>query len=90
MTVERWRPSRAVTRMHPFRDFDELENRFEEYFGRPIWLSEERLNWMPPIDIYEKGDKYIVKAELPGMKEEDIKVSIIDNTLQIKGEKKSE
>jgi len=45
---------------------------------------------MPAIDIYEKEDKYIVKAELPGMKEEDIDVSVVGDTLTIKGERKTE
>jgi HSP20 family protein len=45
---------------------------------------------MPAIDVFEKDDKFVVKAELPGMKEEDIDVSVVGDTLTIKGEKKTE
>jgi len=40
--------------------------------------------------MFEKEDRFVVKAELPGMKEEDIDISVTDDTLTIKGEKKSE
>jgi HSP20 family protein len=45
---------------------------------------------MPAVDVFEKEDKFVVKAELPGMKEEDIHVSVVGDTLSIKGEKKTE
>lgn len=48
----------------------------------------ERL--LPRIEIYEKEDKFVVKAELPGMKEEDVDVSVSDDTLTIRGEKTAE
>jgi HSP20 family protein len=46
--------------------------------------------WMPAVEMYEKADKYVVKAELPGMKQEDVDISLIGDTLTIKGDKKSE
>lgn len=45
---------------------------------------------MPALDVFEKEDKFVVKAELPGMKEDDIDVSVVGDTLSIKGEKKTE
>ena len=45
---------------------------------------------MPHIDVFEKGDNLIIKAELPGMKEEDIDVSVVGDMLTIRGEKKAE
>jgi HSP20 family protein len=89
MAMERWRPGWSMVPWRPARDFDELERRFEEFFGQPLWLTGER-GWMPAVDVFEKDDKFIVKAELPGLKKEDIDVSVTDSTLQIKGEKKSE
>jgi HSP20 family protein len=69
---------------------------FEDVFGRPFlpaslanWGLEERI-WAPSIDVVEKDDKFIVKAELPGVDEEDINVTIAGNTLKIEGEKESE
>ncbi len=92
MVIERWRPSR---RLIPWQSFRDLERRFDGIFGRPlipVWrhlLTEERA-WAPALEVYEKEDKFVVKAELPGMKEEDIDVSISDDTLSIKGQRKSE
>lgn len=58
---------------------------------RPFWwLPGEEGGWLPAVDAYEKDDKFVVKAELPGMKEEDIDVSVVGDTLSIKGEKKTE
>jgi len=45
---------------------------------------------MPAVDVFEKEDRFVVKAELPGMKEDDIDVSVVGDTLSIKGEKKTE
>lgn len=58
---------------------------------RPFWwISPEERGWTPAIDIFEKDDKFVVKAELPGMKEEDIDVSVVGDTLTIRGEKEAE
>jgi HSP20 family protein len=57
----------------------------------PFWMATDGdKNWMPAIDIFEKKDKFVVKAELPGMKEDDIDVSVIGGTLTISGEKETE
>jgi HSP20 family protein len=45
---------------------------------------------MPAVDVFEKDDKFVVKAELPGMKENDIDVSVVGDTLCLRGEKKTE
>lgn len=50
----------------------------------------EERGWAPAIEVFDKEDKYVVKAELPGMKEEDIDVSVVGDTLTIKGERKAE
>ena len=58
---------------------------------RSFWMpSDGERGWTPALDIFEKNDRFIVKAELPGMKEDDIDVSVVGDTLTIKGEKKSE
>ena len=57
-----------------------------------IWTqtpAEEKL-WLMPVEFFEKEDKYVVRAELPGLKLEDIDVSVTDNVLTIKGERKIE
>ena len=95
MAMERWRPVRGLIPWQPFSELEELGRRFEDIFGRPIlpmWRRfplEER-GWVPSIDVFEKEDKYIVKAELPGMDERDIDISVAGDTLRIKGERQSE
>jgi len=96
MVMERWRPGRGLIPWRPFRELGEMERRFEDIFGRPFLPSvrrrlpiEER-GWAPPIEVFEKEDKFVVKAELPGMKEEDIGVSVVGDTLTVKGERKTE
>ena len=75
--------------MVPFQPFNELEqsehriHRFVRENGR---LSEV-VSWMPSADVYEKDINIVVKMDLPGVKWEDIDVSIVGNELTIKGEK---
>jgi len=96
MVVERWRPGRRLIPWQPFREMEELERRFEDIFSRPllpsIWrrLPMEERGWAPAIEIFEKEDKYVVKAELPGMKQEDIDISLVGDTLSIKGQREAE
>jgi HSP20 family protein len=75
---------------------EDMERRFEDILGRswlPVWRrtpQAEEEEWMPVVDIYEQGDMLKIKAELPGMKEEDIDVSVSEGNLILKGEKKTE
>jgi HSP20 family protein len=78
--------------------FEEMERWFEEAFRRPFyapsWMPKFKLPEFgmsyPTVDIFEDGNDVIVKAELPGMKKEDIDVNISDDVITISGEKKSE
>ena len=96
MTMERWRPGRGLMPWRPFRELGEMERRFEDILGQPFLPAAWRripmveMGWAPAIEVFEKEDKLVVKAELPGMKEEDIDVSIVGDTLTIKGERKTE
>ncbi len=87
-------PSRAIS------PFETMERWFEEAFRRPFsllgpsWLPRLRATEVeeaiPSVDIFEEGDNVVVKAELPGIKKEDIDVSMTDNVISISGEKKRE
>jgi HSP20 family protein len=95
MVMERWRPRWGLTPWRPFRELEGLERRFEDVFGQsfmPAWrrLPLEERGWLPAVEIFEKEDKYVVKVELPGMKEEDVDVSVVGDALTIKGERKAE
>ena len=93
MATERTRSGRGIVPWRPFRDLDEVQRRFEDMW--PVWPFTGRFpgwdgEWMPAIDMYEKDDTYMVKVELPGMKEKDVDVQIIGDRIAIKGEKKAE
>jgi len=95
MVMERWRPRRGLVPWRPFRELEEMERYFEDVFGQPslpaAWrrIPMVEMGWAPAIEVFEKEDKFVVKAELPGMKEEDIDVSVVGDTLTIKGERKA-
>src|SRR6266550_1651125 len=69
---------------------DELDTLFElpfwSNFGRQTQLFS---GWTPVLDLYENNDKIIAVVELPGMRKEDIEVSLHDGMLTIAGERKS-
>jgi len=96
MTIERRKPEKGLTPWQPSRELEEIGRRFEDVFGRPllpgIWrvFPSEELVWAPAIDVLEKEDKFLVKVELPGVKEEDVHVTVAGGTLTIEGEKRAE
>jgi HSP20 family protein len=89
-----------VDREKALSPFEEMEKRFEEWFRRPFsllgpsWFPKLRMAEMeeisPTVDIFEEGDDVVVKAELPGIKKEDIDVKLTDSSITISGEKKKE
>jgi len=81
------RTPRGLSALDPFAGFDSL---FDQ-FARPVRLRDlENELHMPSTDIHETREAYEVTAELPGMKKEDIKVSLHDGVLQIAAGNKSE
>ena len=79
MTLTRWSPLAAI-------EIDRLNRMFDAAFsGEPLAGGA----WVPAIDIYETADKdVVVKADLPDLKREDIKVTFENNVLTIEGERK--
>lgn len=96
MTLQKRKPERGLTPWQPYREMEELGRRFEDFFGRPFlpaaWrhFPSEEMVWTPAIDVIEKEDKFVVKVELPGIKEEDVEVSVAGDMLTISGEKEAE
>jgi HSP20 family protein len=87
----------AVTRWDPFKELNELESRLATMFGRaPVRKTGEKdeamtvAEWAPLVDITEDETEYLIKAELPEVKKDDVKVSVQDGVLTIAGERKSE
>lgn len=78
----------------PFNQLNRIRNEinriFEDPFGFASAASTFFEGWTPAVDVYEDKDKITVRAELPGMKKEDIEVTVVGETLTISGERKHE
>lgn len=78
----------------PFNQLNRIRNEinqiFEDPFGFASAASTFFEGWTPAVDIYEEKDKITVRAELPGMRKEDIEVTVVGDTLTISGERKQE
>lgn len=86
MALMRWRPFEELMSIQ-----EEINRIFDNFFSRfPQKVEVGRGAWSPSVDISETEDEVVVTAELPGMSKEDIKISLQDNVLYLKGEKKQE
>ena len=84
MALVRWSPIRSG-----FTPQQELSRFVDDFFGRRFDVDGPTA-WQPVVDIEESPEAYQVRAELPGMKLEDIKITVADNALSIRGEKRRE
>jgi len=80
-----WRPFRGLTSLR-----EEMDRMWDRFFRD--WPAPEiaREGWMPSVDLSETKDEILVKAEVPGMDPKDIDISLSDDLLTIRGEKKQE
>jgi len=82
-----------VRRWDPFREMAELRATMDRLLNEtrnlPLASSEDRV-WALPLDVSESEDAFVVKASLPGVKPEDIDISLSDNVLTIKAEIKAD
>lgn len=79
-----------LTRFDPFRDLMHLQTRINQALSDSPnrWASEDAFGaWAPPVDIFESGDDLLIRAELPGLRREDIDVRVEENTLVLRGER---
>lgn len=83
---------RSRSRMSPWQELETLQDRVNRLFGRPLptLQLEEPMEWMPIVNLVEADDEFVLTAELPGMKPEDVEVDVEENVLTLKGEKKAE
>ena len=92
--ITRWEPFR--TQWNPWRDFEDVEKRLSWLWGRrPAKGEGEKeaisvAEWSPLVDITEDEKEYLIKAELPEMKKDDVKLTVENNVLCISGERKYE
>ena len=89
MSIMRWRPTRDMLGIR-----DEMNHLFDNFFsGWPTPETAKGLmegEWAPTVDIAETESEIVVTAELPGVKQEDVDVTVTNDVLTIKGEKKNE
>ena len=90
MALELWRPK--LMARSPFRELARLEREMEDMFGRlPAWpWGERERGWAPAVDMVDRKDEIVLRADLPGLDEKDIEVTVQDGMLTIRGERKEE
>jgi HSP20 family protein len=85
-----------LVKFDPFRELEDVSTRLNRIFGRPLAGSGSgnqmlvMADWEPSVDICETDAAYQIKGEIPGVKKEDVKVTIEDGMLTIQGERKQE
>ena len=85
MTLVKFHPAHDLMRM---RQMDRL---FNNFFSRSFSDDDyPEIDWSPSVDIMEKESEYFLRAELPGLNKDDVKITLQDNVLTLKGEKKEE
>ena len=85
-----------IIKWDPFRELEDVSARLNRLFGRTPARTESdnemlaMADWTPSVDISETGDAYLIKGEVPGVKKDDVKVTVQDGMLTIQGERKRE
>lgn len=78
----------GITPWDPFREFDRMERLFRRGFEGLRGGAEPLAS--PAVEVTDEGDHYLVRAELPGVKEDDVEITLTGNVLSIRGEKRYE
>ncbi|MEN3034272.1 MAG: Hsp20/alpha crystallin family protein [Aquificaceae bacterium] len=81
---------RGLMQWNPFAELERIRREFDKLFDELAPTREAGAVIAPAVDVYETDSEIVVKAEMPGIKREDIEVSLKDNALYIRGEKKQE
>ncbi|MEX5282340.1 Hsp20/alpha crystallin family protein [Nitrospira tepida] len=85
-----------LVRWDPFRELEEMSDRLNRVFGRPSTAKSDGketmtvADWTPSVDISETDGEYLIKAELPEVKKDDVKITLEEGVLSIQGERKHE
>ena len=84
-----------IVRYDPFRDLRSLQEEVNRLFSTNLTRAFDdegigRGAWAPSVDIYENKDQIVLEAELPGMKQEDFDLSIENNVITLRGERRFE
>ncbi len=81
---------RGLAVWSPFAELDRIRREFDRLLEDMLPANESEKILAPPVDVYETDSEVVVKAELPGIRKEDIDVTIKENAVHIKAERKEE
>jgi HSP20 family protein len=87
MALVRWEPAREIQSLQ-----QEMNRLFGTFFDTPASQAGAAgaRRWIPAMDLVETDDQFVLRADLPGMSESDVDLSLDDNVLTISGERKTE
>ncbi|HUB72508.1 MAG TPA: Hsp20/alpha crystallin family protein [Solirubrobacteraceae bacterium] len=89
MALIRWEPARELQTIQ-----QEMNRLFGTFFdsqaGNGSVQGAPSRRWIPAMDLLEEGDRYVLRADLPGVREQDVKVELEENVLTVSGERRSE
>jgi len=85
MAIERWDPFREAVSLR-----DAMNSLLQESFVRPTGMLAQNGSASLPLDVSETEDAFVVKASLPGIRPEDVQITVHGDTLTIRGESKAE
>jgi HSP20 family protein len=84
----------AIVRWEPLRELSTLQNEMNRLFGQvfdtPANGPATMRRWMPAMDLVETEDHFVLRADLPGLSEEDVTIEVEDRVLTVSGERKAE
>ena len=90
MIAEKWRPSalRSWRDIRPIETGEHVLDGIMASWPLRTWRRfPDEMSWSPPVEMYEKDDRFVVRVELPGVKRDVIDVSVTGDTLTVKGER---
>jgi HSP20 family protein len=85
-----------LTRWNPFKEMEQLQNRLGSFWNwDPLRTNGKQelitlADWSPDVDIVEDQNEFLIKADLPEMKREDVKITVEDGVLTFSGERRQE
>lgn len=85
MVLQRWDPFAEIRQMQ-----ETMDRLFSRWFGGTLAATPERETWTVPLDVVEEPERIVVKASMPGVRPEDIEVTLEDDVLTIRGEIREE
>jgi HSP20 family protein len=81
----------AMRRWDPFQELSSIQNELNRLFGRTFGEGSEEVRmaaWVPAVDVAETQDRFLITAELPGLRPEDVDISVENSVLRIQGERR--